>query len=57
MVFDLDSAVDMMIDQVEHGCIMDNVYKQRVDDFFVFPEKSRCSLLVNHLLGEKTAVS
>ena len=57
VVFDLDSAVDMMIDQVEHGCIMDNVYKQRVDDFFVFPEKSRCSLLVNHLLGEKTAVS
>lgn len=40
--YDYESAVDAIIKQLDRGCQMEEVYKQRVDSFFAYTDQNNC---------------
>ena len=47
--YDLDSTVDRIIEYMENGCKMKEVYKKRVDEFFAFNDKNNCERLYQRI--------
>jgi CDP-glycerol glycerophosphotransferase (TagB/SpsB family) len=42
VLYAYDAVVDAIISYVETGCIMEELYKKRVDDFFAFTDRNNC---------------
>ena len=47
--YDLESTVDRIIEYMENGCKMKEVYKKRVDEFFAFNDKNNCERLYQRI--------
>lgn len=42
LTFDLDSLVDHVIEYMENGCELKDLYKERIDRFFAFNDTNNC---------------
>lgn len=49
----LDSTVDAIVAALESGCEMAPEYRRRVDEFFFVPDRSRCEIVCDAVLGLK----
>ncbi|MBR3123809.1 MAG: CDP-glycerol glycerophosphotransferase family protein [Mogibacterium sp.] len=48
--YDLDSAVDTIVDIIKNGCAEPDTYRERVDEFFAFRDRSNCHRIYEELL-------
>lgn len=53
MCGDLDSTVDAIIAALESGCEMAPEYRRRADEFFFEPDRPRCEIVCDAVLGLK----
>ena len=54
--YDYESTVEAIINAIENNCIMDEKYKQRIDDFFAYRDNKNCERIYQEILkldGEK----
>ena len=47
----LDETIDAIEEILASGCTMPEMYRQRADDFFFTPEKTRCQLVTEGILA------
>ena len=40
--YDLDSTVDRLVEYMENGCKLKDIYRERIDSFFAFNDKNNC---------------
>ena len=45
-----DELVKVIFDYMENGCIMEDFYKQRVDDFFKYVDKNNCKRIYDWMI-------
>ncbi len=53
VVYDLDSAVELLISYIENGCKMKEEYSRRVDDFFAFGTEGNCQRIYDAIITQK----
>ncbi len=47
---DYDSTVDTIIEYIENGCALKDKYRNRIDRFFAFNDKSNCQRITDKIL-------
>lgn len=48
--YDYESTVQAIIKAIEHGCVMDEMYKNRVNQFFAYRDGNNCERIYNEIL-------
>lgn len=48
--YDLESAVDRIVEYMENGCQMKDEYRRRVDQFFAFDDQNSCQRLYEKVM-------
>lgn len=48
--YDYESTVEAIINAIENNCIMDEKYKQRIDDFFTYRDNKNCERIYQAIL-------
>lgn len=48
---DEDELVDRIIHYLENGCVMEENFKERVDEFFEFKDKNNCKRVYDWLIS------
>ena len=48
---DEDELVDRIIHYLENGCVMEENFKERVDEFFKFKDKNNCKRVYDWLIS------
>lgn len=48
--YTLDSLVDRIIEYMENGCVMKDMYKKRCDEFFEFDDRRNCERVYDAIL-------
>lgn len=51
VVYDLDSAVDLLIDYMKNGCQLKDEYRRRIDSFFAFNDQNNCQRILDKILN------
>ena len=51
--YDLDSTVNRMIEYMENGCQLKNMYRERIDDFFAYNDRNNCQRIYEKLIDNK----
>jgi len=46
-----DEVIDRLEERLAHDCQIDSLYRERIEDFFFYPDQPRCKLLVDRLLA------
>jgi CDP-glycerol glycerophosphotransferase (TagB/SpsB family) len=50
VVYEQDALVDKIIEYMENGCVMPEIYKARVDDFFAFHDRNNSQRVYDELI-------
>lgn len=51
IIYDEDELVDRIISYTENGCVMEDKFKKRVDEFFAFKDKDNCKRVYDWLIN------
>ena len=51
IIHDEEELVDRIIDYIEKGCVMEDEFKERVDEFFAFKDKDNCKRVYDWLVS------
>ena len=51
VTYDLDSLVDLIIWYVKNGCMLKDLYRKRIDDFFAFNDQNSCKRVTEKILA------
>ena len=51
VTYDLDSAVSTLVDYINNGAEMKDIYKQRIQNFYAFNDKNNCERVVKEILS------
>lgn len=51
VTYDLDSAIDRIIEYVENGCALKDAYRRRIDNFFAYSDQNNCRRVVERILA------
>ena len=51
VMYDLESTVDKIIEYVENGCQLKEVYKDRIERFFAFNDQNNCRRVLKKVLA------
>ena len=51
VVYDLDHAIDLIIEYVKGGCVLKDKYRERIDKFFAFNDQNNCQRVLNKILS------
>lgn len=51
VTYNEDELVGRLIDYIENGCIMEDKFKERVDEFFEFKDKNNCKRVYDWLIS------
>lgn len=49
---ELEATVDRIIEYMENGCTLKQVYRERIDNFFAFNDKDNCRRVYEKIVGE-----
>ena len=48
--YDLESAVDRIVEYIENGCALKPKYRERIDNFFAFDDKNNCKRVYEKIM-------
>ena len=48
--YDLDSAIDRIIEYMENGCQLKDKYRERIDKFFAFNDQNNCQRVFEKIM-------
>ena len=51
MEYDLESTIDRIIEYMETGCQLKDVYRERIDNFFAFNDQDNCKRVYEAVKG------
>lgn len=51
VTYNEDELVDRIIEYVENGCVMEDKFKERADEFFAFKDKNNCKRVYDWLIS------
>ena len=51
VTYDLESTIDKIIEYVENGCQLKEVYKDRIERFFAFNDQNNCRRVLDKILA------
>ena len=51
VVYDLDHAIDLIIEYVKGGCVLKDKYRERIDAFFAFNDQNNCQRVLDKILS------
>ena len=51
VVYDYESTVQAIIDAIESGCVMEEKYRKRVDEFFAYHDGKNCERIYQEILN------
>ncbi len=54
--YTLDGTIDRMIEYMKNDCILKEIYRERIDDFFAFNDKNNCQRVFHVIKGLEISV-
>lgn len=51
--YDLEQTINRIINYIEHGCLLKEMYRNRIDSFFTFDDKNNCQRVFNEIINLK----
>ena len=53
---DNDELIDLLIDYMQHDCVMKEKYRKRADDFFAFNDNNNCQRIYDVMIDYQQRV-
>jgi CDP-glycerol glycerophosphotransferase (TagB/SpsB family) len=50
VVYDVEEAVNLLVEYIESGCELKDSYKERIEGFFAFNDKNNCQRVLEDIL-------
>lgn len=50
VVYDLENAIDLIIEYAENGCVLKDKYRKRIDSFFAYNDQNNCQRVLDKIL-------